>query len=418
MAYQFKSTSCIDLGDRSANPFIEGFSFREDAGFAAYRWSGGPASLFFRGIGNQDGVLRLRLGAPQDQVRVWANGHLLTPELSGNVDLEDHELPIERGWIGAAGDLVISLDSATFSAPPDDRVLGAQVVSACFEPGVGPVFPAPTTVLYFLISTAICLATVRAGTGSRRAAWLAAAAVVLMSAWGLGRARLEAAWLIAVVFWFALAACVGALVAVWFMRRLGVTDKRELRLVGLLCLGALAVRMPFAVTPGYLADIQDHVAWSYKVVHYGLAATYVTTDGLWNPNYPPVSIYAFQALGKVYQTLFAPDFLYPGTAGDPALRATTSNLALLADPIHRTLLRMPAILADLATGALVFALVRRKMPAGRSFLIAATYWFNPVTILNSAVWGQIDSFFTVFAVLAVALAELDGAFWAFFPLLL
>jgi Gpi18-like mannosyltransferase len=129
-----------------------------------------------------------------------------------------------------------------------------------------------------------------------------------------------------------------------------------------------------------------------------------------------VSIYAFQALGKVYQTLFAPDFLYPGVAGDPALRAETTNLALLGDPIHRTLLRMPAILADLATGALVFALVRRKAAAERSFLIAATVWFNPVAIYNSSAWGQIDALTTVFAVVAVALAEMEHTGGAFFAL--
>lgn len=416
LAYQLKGPSCIHLGNRSANPFVEGFSFREGADTGTYRWSGARAALTFRGIGRQDGVLYLRFGAPQGQVRLWANGHLMTPEPIGSPEPADHVLPIPRDWIGAAGNLAISLESATFSVPPDTRALGAQVVSACFRPGAGPVLPALPTVLYVVLGSVLGLFAVRTYSGSARAAWAAAAVILVASAWGLGWARLEAAWLIAVVFWFAVAACVGACLAVWALRRLGVKDHRELRLVGLLCLGALAVRLPFAVTPGYLADMQDHLLWSYKVTHYGLGATYVTTDGLWNPNYPPVSIYAFQALGKVYQRLFAPDFLYPGVASDPALRAETTNLALLGDPIHRTLLRMPAILADLATGALVFALVRRKASAGRSFVIAATVWFNPVAIYNSSAWGQIDALTTVFAVLAVALAEMEHAGWAFFAL--
>ncbi len=416
LAYQLKHPACIHLGDRSANPFVEGFSFREGAGTGTYRWSGAHAVLFFRGIGRQEGVLGIRFGAPQGQVRLWANGHLLTPEPIGSPEPADYAFPIDRSWIGAAGPLAISLESATFSAPPDTRALGAQVVSACFRPGTGAVLPALPTMLYVVLGSALGLFAARAWSGSARAGWLAAAAILVASVWGLGRARLEAAWLIAVVFWFAVAACAGAYLAVWVLRRLGVKDHRELRLVGLLCLGALAVRLPFAVTPGYLADMQDHLLWSYKVTHYGLGATYVTTDGLWNPNYPPVSIYAFQALGKVYQTLFAPDFLYPGVAGDPALRATTTNLALLGDPIHRTLLRMPAILADLATGALAFALVRRKAAARRSFLIAAAVWFNPVAIFNSSAWGQIDALTTVFAVLAVALAEMGHAGGAFFAL--
>ena len=127
--------------------------------------------------------------------------------------------------------------------------------------------------------------------------------------------------------------------------------------------------------------------------------------GLWGADYPPGLLYLFQGLGWLYQHLFAPDFLYPVTAGGPALRALTTNPALLAAPIHRTLLRMPAILADLVTGALVFVLALRSLSVPRSLLVASIYWFNPAVIYNSALYGQTDAVHTLLVVIALALVE-------------
>ena len=65
----------------------------------------------------------------------------------------------------AAGPLAISLESATFSAPPDTRALGAQVVSACFRPGTGAVLPALPTMLYVVLGSALGLFAARAWSG-------------------------------------------------------------------------------------------------------------------------------------------------------------------------------------------------------------------------------------------------------------
>jgi hypothetical protein len=417
-AYQFNAPVRIAVGEKSADPFVQGLSFRESAPFGMFRWSGATARLIFDGIGDRGGVLTIRFAAPQGHVLLRANGHLLTPEPIGSAAVEEYVFPIERAWVGPGGNLVVSLESETFTAPPDTRELGAQLVSASLAPQGGFVLPAPRTAIFALLALAICLLIAKVWTGSTKAAYSAGLAGIAGVGWGLARAPLQAAWLVEVVFWFGLAVVgIGWLIA-WLLRRFYPVDARTLRIVGLLCLGAFAVRLPFAMTPGYAADVQDFVVWAYKVTRYGLASTFVVTEGLWNPNYPPVSLYAFQVLGHVYQKLFAPDFLYPATTGDPALRAVTSNIAYLVDPIFRTLLRMPAILADLVTGALIFVVARRKLAAKWSFLIAASYWFNPVVIYNSGVWGQIDAMYTVFVVLTVVLVEIDQAGWAFLALVL
>jgi hypothetical protein len=416
LAYQSKAPIQIAVGERSADPFVEGFSFRERAPFGTFRWSSAQARLHLSRIGNQDGVLSITFGAPQGNVLLWANGHSLTPQPIGSAEVQDYVFPVERSWLGAAGTLVLALESETFTAPPDTRQLGAQVVSLSFEPRGGWVWPSPITSIYILLAAIVYLAIVHRWTGSRWAAYAAGVLVVSASAWGLWHTRLEAAWLIEVAFWFGLALFASGWLVAWLLHRLWALSRQEMRLVGLFCLAAFVVRMPFAVQPGYITDVQDFVVWSYKLTHYGLASTYVLTEGLWNPNYPPVLLYTFQALGAAYQKLFAPDFLYPVTAGDPALRATTTNAALLADPIHRTLLRMPSIVADLLTGALIFAIVRSKVTAKKAWLIAASYWFNPVVLYNSAIWGLVDATYTLFVVLAIALVEIEHAGWAFFAL--
>jgi hypothetical protein len=51
LAYQSRRPVEIAVGEAGANPFVEGFSFREQAGLGSYRWSGPAARLLFRGIG-------------------------------------------------------------------------------------------------------------------------------------------------------------------------------------------------------------------------------------------------------------------------------------------------------------------------------------------------------------------------------
>jgi Gpi18-like mannosyltransferase len=59
--------------------------------------------------------------------------------------------------------------------------------------------------------------------------------------------------------------------------------------------------------------------------------------------------------------------------------------------VLRDLVKLPAILADLGVGALVYAIVRRFAGTGYALGAAALYLLNPATIYISALWGQVDS---------------------------
>ncbi len=66
------------------------------------------------------------------------------------------------------------------------------------------------------------------------------------------------------------------------------------------------------------------------------------------------------------------------------------------------LIKLPAILTDVALGWIVFTMARDlRVTERRATIAAAVVVFNPVSWFDSVVWGQVDSFGTVFLLLAV-----------------
>jgi Gpi18-like mannosyltransferase len=146
----------------------------------------------------------------------------------------------------------------------------------------------------------------------------------------------------------------------------------------LLVAGLLRVALA-ATTRGYAADITTFSAWAGHAAE-GLTSFY--SPGYF-ADYPPGYIYLLWLIGKL-RIVLGIDFDTP---------------AFLA------LLKLPAILADCATIWLVFRLARRSWSGTASLILAGLYAFNPAVILDSAVWGQVDSVLTLPILLGVMLLE-------------
>lgn len=423
LAYQVALPDTIDVGSGADTPLIQGFSFRENIPGADVRWSGERAEIRFAGIGAQDGVLKLRLAAPRPwatpRVQILANGLELTRNVSAG-DLQELVFPIRRDVIGVGGDLYITLVSDTFTQPPDTRELGVLVDYARFESAGAPVIPSPHVLLSLAALTLLAYAVGRVWTGSARLAVGASVLVILLATGGMALARVETAWLVAPVFWLGLVLFLGSVAVAVDLQALShllnapVLRSRTLRLMFVVMVVAFAVRMIFAVTPGYIVDVQDYLVWSYKMVTHGLGSMYASLDGLWISDQPPGLNYVVYLGGWVYNAFFAPDFLYPGVSGDPALRAVTTNPALLADPAHRTLLRIPMLLADLVTGALIFTAARKNLSERAAWLVALAYWFNPAVLWNGAYWGQTDAIHSLLVLAALLALTVKRVGFAFF----
>lgn len=422
LAYQTTVPVTIDVGSGWDAPFVRGMSFRENIPGADARWTLGSGEIQFSGIGAQDGVLSVRLAAPRPngtaQVEFRANGE--SSSRSIGVDLQEQVFPVSREMVGTGGDLYLTLVSDTFSQPPDTRELGVLVDDARFEPAGAPVIPSAHVVFYLAALALLAYGAARLWSGDARVGTAVSVLTSLGGALGIVFARIQTAWFAAPLFWFGLALFLGALAVAVDLRMLNrllgapALSPRTLRLVFLIMAAALAVRMIFAAGPGYIVDVQDYLVWSYKMVTYGLGTMYASLHGLWISDQSPGLNYIVYVVGQVYRAVFAPDFLYPGVSGDPALRALTTNPAMLTDPALRTLLRVPMLLADVVSGALIFVAARQYLSERAAWLVALSFWFNPAVIWNGAYWGQTDaihSLLVLAALLALSVKRIEFAFF-------
>jgi Gpi18-like mannosyltransferase len=93
-------------------------------------------------------------------------------------------------------------------------------------------------------------------------------------------------------------------------------------------------------------------------------------------DYPPLYVYVLYLIGKAV-TL-------PGLSGGYTL-----------------LLKLPSILADVITAWLLYRIACKKGHESLGLLAAAFYVFNPAIWMDSVIWGQVDSFFTLIILLAL-----------------
>ncbi|MCR5793080.1 MAG: phospholipid carrier-dependent glycosyltransferase [Lachnospiraceae bacterium] len=63
------------------------------------------------------------------------------------------------------------------------------------------------------------------------------------------------------------------------------------------------------------------------------------------------------------------------------------------------LIKLPAYICDMLIGAIIYKLSSERFSKSVSVLLAAFFLFNPMTMLDSAFWGQVDSVYTLFIVL-------------------
>ncbi len=155
-------------------------------------------------------------------------------------------------------------------------------------------------------------------------------------------------------------------------------------LPGLLAVG-LIVRLLFIDNAGFKTDVSTYAAWAIGLSQHGFASFYSTIGFA---DYPPGYFYILAAVGHFWRLFFA---------------AHDSGYAILRD-----LVKVPAIIADLGVGALLYAIVRRFAGVGFGLAAAALYLLNPATIYISALWGQVDSisgFLALFAVYALIRSE-------------
>jgi dolichyl-phosphate-mannose--protein O-mannosyl transferase len=136
-----------------------------------------------------------------------------------------------------------------------------------------------------------------------------------------------------------------------------------------LVLAGLVVRLFFIGNEGFKTDVQTFESWAISLAEHGYAKFYGSTGFA---DYPPGYFYILGIVGWFWESFF---------------KSTDGGHYV----VLKALVKLPAILADLGVGVLVYAIVRRFASAGIALAAAAFYLLNPAVIYNSAAWGQVDS---------------------------
>jgi hypothetical protein len=189
----------------------------------------------------------------------------------------------------------------------------------------------------------------------------------------------------------------GTLVTTPMQTQTAGASGRERRTLALLLLGALLIRLPLLLTPGF--DVVAYKIWARVVAQVGIGgaygASYPPEPGSASYHYQPIYLYVLRAVGLLYGAL------RPG--GD------------WHDQLLAALLKLGPVLVEVALGAIVWRILRARTTPQTALWATAAYLITPGLIWNTAYWGGIDAFQALFIILGLWSAS-AGTFAASWPL--
>ncbi len=184
--------------------------------------------------------------------------------------------------------------------------------------------------------------------------------------------------------------------------------------LALILLAGLLLRGPQLMAPGY-NGMGVWKAWAYGTTQVGITEVYrlrqspepaltLTTlgqaltgalplvkvgfpDRAFDPDYPPGTFYLLGLLAGAYRAWISPAF-----QDGPLLNLT---------------LKLPLLLAELATAVLLGWAVRHQRGRAAGLGILASYWLNPAVLLGGSILAFLDAFYGL-ALVAGAVALLHG----------
>lgn len=140
------------------------------------------------------------------------------------------------------------------------------------------------------------------------------------------------------------------------------------------------VRLFLSLLPPMAIDHGCWRAWSARMVEVGPTRFY--SPDIFTAN-PPGWLYMFWWLGEIKTRIF------------PQMSFYSSS--------YDWMLKLPNNLADLATGWLIYLIIKKRLGEKTGCLGFLLYVLNPVTWFNSAIFGQFDGSGTFFGLFAVYL---------------
>lgn len=159
-----------------------------------------------------------------------------------------------------------------------------------------------------------------------------------------------------------------AAVLIWKspLRRRDLLSRRAV--LPVLFLTALLLRVLLGLTAnGYPQDMGTFKAWAQLTHTYGFSSMYSADFFL---DYPPFYLYILYGLEQLRLWFGLSQY----------------------DAAFDLIMKLPSILADLFCAYLLYRAAGSKTGRTDALLLCAAYLFCPAVLMNSAVWGQVDSF--------------------------
>ena len=151
----------------------------------------------------------------------------------------------------------------------------------------------------------------------------------------------------------------------------------------LLLLSAFCIRCALSIIfYGHSTDINCFMAWAHYLAEGGPGVFYTSE---FFADYPPGYMYVLWLVGSIAKLL---NLAYSSTA-------------------HILLIKMPAILADLAAAYIVYRIASKRHSLPASHALMAMVAFNPAMAFISGGWGQVDQILTLLLLLVIYLFDED-----------
>ncbi len=154
-------------------------------------------------------------------------------------------------------------------------------------------------------------------------------------------------------------------------------------MVFLLLAAAFIVRIIISIAvTGHKGDISCFTYWGNRIAQTGMGTFYET----WC-DYPPGYMLVLGIMSKLSNLLGAGVYTASGTY----------------NAVYIMLMKLPCVIADIASAYLVYVLAKRVMSQGSATALMSFVAFSPIMIYVSSAWGQIDQVFTVLIIIAILL---------------
>ena len=129
-------------------------------------------------------------------------------------------------------------------------------------------------------------------------------------------------------------------------------------------------------TEGFVTDLNTFKAWGSNMTELGAINIYNRGTFV---DYPPGYLYILGFLDRIRRffeiELYSIEYTF--------------------------MIKLPSILSDMACSFIIYFIGKKKVGEINSLIAAALYLFCPAVLINSAVWGQADSFTALILLISV-----------------